>query len=76
MFAVLCLNWSKLFNIFIVLEYCKTKSYLYLKRHLSEYKNVFKDDLGMLKDNQSTIPVNPTIKPKFLELTQYHGAMA
>lgn len=58
------LNWKQLFNVFSLSENCKLES-LTLNKILSEYKTVFNKELGTLKDVEITIPINPSVKPKF-----------
>ena len=47
------------------MEVLQQKSDLALNKRLSEHNDVFKDKLRTLKDVEITIPVDPTIKPKY-----------
>ena len=57
---MLCLNWNKLFGVLMISD-CTTD----FNNILSEYHDVFKDELGTLKNVQVTIPIDPSTKPKF-----------
>ena len=54
------LNWKEIFNSFVSSEVMSDN--LMLDKILSDYKIVFSDELGTLKDFQAEIPVDPQVK--------------
>ena len=57
------LNWKEIFNSFVASEIMSVN--LTLNKILSDYKVVFSDELGTLKDFQAEIPVYPEVKPRY-----------
>ena len=53
------LNWKNIFNSFAASEVSSTSDNVTLKKIISEYKVVFCDELGTLKDFQADIPIDP-----------------
>ena len=60
--GILHLHWNKLFGVLMISD---RKTDEDLKNILSEYQDVFKDELGTLKNVQVTISIDPSAKPKF-----------
>ena len=59
--CMLCLNWNRLLHVLTVSD-CTVD--VALKNIFSGYQDVFKDELGTLKNLQVTIPTDPSAKPK------------
>ena len=56
------LNWKEIFNSFVSSEVMSDNLML---DKISDYKIVFSDELGTLKDFQAEIPVDPQVKPSY-----------
>ena len=67
------LNWKEIFNSFVSSEVMSDN--LTLDKILSDYKIVFSDELGTLKDFQAEIPVDPQVKPIYIRDHQYRIAL-
>ena len=59
------LNWKYIFNSFVASEVNSTSDNVTLNKIISEYKVVFSDELGTLKDFQADIPIDPQVIPKY-----------
>ena len=59
------LNWKDIFNSFATSEVTSTSDNVTLNKIISEYKVVFSDELGTLKDFQADIPIDPQVIPKY-----------
>ena len=59
------LNWKEIFNSFVSSEVMSDN--LTIDKILSDYKIVFSDELGTLKDFEAEIPVDPHIKPIYIQ---------
>ena len=64
MLGKLQLNWKEIFNSFVSSEVMSDN--LMLDKILSDYKIVFSDEVGTLKDFQAEIPVDPQVKPIYI----------
>ena len=58
------LNWKEIFNSFVSSEVMSDN--LMLDKILSDYKIVFSDEVGTLKDFRAEIPVDPQVKPIYI----------
>ena len=66
---MLCLNWNRLFGIFLMISDCPTD--VALKNILSEYQDVFKDELGTQKMYNSQLPLILLQNQNSIELVLY-----
>ena len=60
---LLRLNWEKLLNVYYVEENVKTEDWL--NKILSDYKEVFKSEMGTLTGFEVELKVDPDCSPKF-----------
>ena len=60
---LLLLNWEKLLNVYYVKENVRTENCL--NKILSDYKEVFKSEMGTLKGFEVELKADPDCKPKF-----------
>ena len=58
------MNWKEIFHSFVSSEVMSDN--LMLGKILSDYKIVFSDEVGTLKDFQPEIPVDPQVKPIYI----------
>ena len=58
-------NLTNIFNLFAASEISSTSDNETMNKILSDYKVVFSDDYGALKDFQANIPIDPQITPKY-----------
>ena len=59
------LNQKDIFNSFAASEVSSNSENVTLNKIITEYKVVFSDELGALKDFQANIPTDPHITPKY-----------
>ena len=59
------LNWENIFNSFSTSEVVSTSDNVALNKIISDYKVVFSDESGTLKDFQADIPIDPQVTPKY-----------
>ena len=62
-FKNLCLNWENLFSVFV----CKTSN-SELNDLISQYTDVFKSEIGTLKNDKVDTPIDPKAKPCFFQV--------
>ena len=58
------LNWEKIFQSYVVTENCISEKES-LNKITSEYESVFSNELGILKNVEVEIPIQPNVNPKF-----------